>query len=187
MALATAGDYYFTLPGLLLTVLGTLLAATKTILTNHLQNNLLTHPLHPLDLLLRMSPIACLQSLLYAHLSGELPILYTHIATSSSRGSGRTVLKVVGNGVLAFVLNIVSFTANKAVGALTMTVAGNLKQCLTVVAGIWVFRLEVGPLNAVGIVVALAGGAWYVWINVSEKKRKVVDELGPFGSEKEIV
>lgn len=80
--------------------------------------------------------------------------------------------KLVGNGGLAFLLNVVSFTANKKVGALTMTVAGDVKQCLSVVVGVWVFRLEVGWLNAVGIVVALVGGAWYAWIEIGEKLRR---------------
>jgi len=76
-------------------------------------------------------------------------------------------------------LNMVSFTTNKRVGALAMTVAGNVKQCLSVAAGVWVFRFEVGVLNAVGIVVALMGGAWYTWIEIGEKvKERKREEYG---------
>jgi hypothetical protein len=93
---------------------------------------------------------------------------------------------VVGNGVLAFLLNVASFTANKMTGALTMTVAGNVKQCLSVVVGIWVFRLEVGWVHGVGILVALVGGVWYARIEVGEKTRR--KELEEFkADEKEIV
>jgi hypothetical protein len=182
VVLATAGDYYFTLPGLLLTLLGTLLAATKTLLTNTLQTHLLSQPLHPIDLLLRMSPLACLQSLAYAHLHGELDVLTARLST-------RAVVRVLGNGGLAFLLNVVSFTTNRMTGALTMTVAANLKQCLSVVVGIWVFRVEVGVVNGVGILVALVGGMWYARIEVAEKtKKKELEELGSLRlDEKEIV
>jgi hypothetical protein len=37
------------------------------------------------------------------------------------------------NGAIAFGLNVVSFTANKKTGALTMSVAANVKQVLTIV------------------------------------------------------
>ena len=79
---STYGDYYFTPLGFLLTLLGTFLAALKTIYTNILQSSptatkaearpstttpmaqLFIPPplnLHPLDLLARMSPLAFLQ------------------------------------------------------------------------------------------------------------------------------
>jgi hypothetical protein len=54
-------------------------------------------------------------------------------------------------------MNIASFSANKNTGALTMTVCGNVKQCLTVLLGILVFGVKVGWVNGVGMVIALAG------------------------------
>ena len=127
-----------------------------------------------------MSPLACIQSLLYASATGELAALQGAGLTS------KTLAAVVGNGGLAFVLNVVSFTTNKMVGALSMTVAGNVKQCLSVVVGVWVFRVKVGWLNGTGIVVALVGGAWYASIEAARKKRRA-EELIPIRSEKEIV
>ena len=96
---------------------------------------------------------------------------------------------MLGNGGLAFLLNVVSFTTNKMAGALTMTVAGNVKQCLSVVVGVWVFRVEVGVVNGVGILVALVGGMWYARIEVAERTRKKeLEELGSLKlDEKEIV
>jgi hypothetical protein len=40
---------------------------------------------------------------------------------------------ILFNGAVAFGLNVVSFTANKKAGALTMDVAANVKQVLTIV------------------------------------------------------
>lgn len=177
VALATYGDYYFTVAGLLLTLLGTVLAALKTIATNALQtgaslsshsNSLsntpshstksyripllsrvpvlsrlsIPHPrvlstrilprtwrghwrlprLHPLDLLLRMSPLAFIQCVYYAHLSGELERVRAWSAGASTMSflggegmDGRKAFALAVNGAMAFGLNVVSFTANSKV------------------------------------------------------------------------
>lgn len=148
----TFGDYYFTYAGLFLTLLGTLLAALKTVFTNVIQSpapssssssssvpagakhhrasstgaappqpTRVRLQLHPLDLLTRMSPLAFVQCVFIALISGELE----RVRQSSAREMdvGRA-LALAANGCLAFVLNVVSFTANKKVGALSMTVAG---------------------------------------------------------------
>ena len=151
VALATYGDYHFTAWGLCLTLLGTFLAALKGILTHVLQTRSIaastsisvsvtgmkidptnfksTQKLHPLDLLLRMSPLAFLQCVLYAWLSGELAQVWEYRwcngpGNSTGKRMGQAeVAALAMNGVLAFGLNYVSFTSNKKVGALTMTVA----------------------------------------------------------------
>lgn len=70
VGLATLGDYSYTALGFWCTLLGTFLAATKTIVTNVVQVGQLK--LHPMDLLLRMSPLAFLQCLVFATWSGEI-------------------------------------------------------------------------------------------------------------------
>lgn len=116
---ATYGDYYFTAWGFVLTLLGTLLAAIKTLVTNRVQVGRLK--LHPLDLLVRMSPLAFIQCVCFAWSSGELERVRAYGATEMTREKA-TALAV--NGLIAFGLNVVSFTANKKTSALTMTVAG---------------------------------------------------------------
>jgi len=139
----TYGDYYFTLWGLVLTLLGTFLAALKTIFTNVLQSNPsstttlsnskpksvfatlhLIPPrlaMHPLDLLTRMCPLAFIQCVFYAWISGELKDVRDWSAHEMTWFSAAGLIM---NGCIAFGLNIVSFTANKKAGALSMTVAG---------------------------------------------------------------
>ncbi|EMD37089.1 hypothetical protein CERSUDRAFT_84109 [Gelatoporia subvermispora B] len=200
VALATYGDYYFTFSGLLLTLLGTFLAALKTIYTNVLQSRgpaLTTTPtpsrhtetlsmehllpprlgLHPLDLLTRMSPLACAQCILYACLSGELTELFKYIRcapqvdayTGCHLRGWVGILALLGNGVIAFGLNVVSLTANGRVGALSMTVAANVKQALTILCAVVLFELTIAPVNALGIGATLAGGAWYAFVEYREK------------------
>lgn len=182
VALATYGDYYFSMPGLLLTLLGTLLAALKTVATHLLQTGqytssqrfariLPTRPLklHPLDLLLRMSPLAFIQCVVYAQLSGELDRVHAYsVANMNSRRAASLAI----NAAIAFALNVVSFTANSKVGPLSMTVAANVKQVLTILLAVSIFNLTISPTNALGIVLTLFGGAWYAAVEYQEKRRR---------------
>ncbi|KAI0080410.1 hypothetical protein K474DRAFT_1657828 [Panus rudis PR-1116 ss-1] len=107
VVLATYGDYYFTSWGLVLTLLGTVLAAFKAIYTSILQSATPSTPasplllkrvsrllmlrkfiippslgLHPLDLLMRMSPLAFIQCVVYAQITGELDRLRQYASPS---------------------------------------------------------------------------------------------------------
>ncbi|KAL4072210.1 triose-phosphate transporter family-domain-containing protein [Scleroderma citrinum] len=183
---ATYGDYYCTTTGLILTVLGTLLASVKTIYTSILQSSpSISNPsyqaslrryfvpprlqLHPLDLLTRMAPLAFVQCVILAHVSGELDrvrMWSVHEMTPWSL----TVLSL--NGAIAFGLNIVSFTANKKAGPLSMTVAANVKQVLSIILAVLIFDLSISFMNATGILLTLAGGAWYATVEYGEKKAR---------------
>lgn len=114
--------------------MGTLLAALKTITTNLIQVGSLK--LHPLDLLLRMSPLAFIQCCFYSYMTGEMDdvVLFVNDKWDMNIASA---LFLNGNiqiiiifmfyvGFIAFFLNVVSFTANKKTSALTMTVAANV-------------------------------------------------------------
>lgn len=142
----TYGDYYFTAWGLFLTLGGTFLAALKTVVTNILQSGFsyrrrprleISVPtsaqqapqgikLHPLDLLGRMSPLAFIQCVIYGWASGELERVRKFGAT---RMDSRKMLALCVNGMIAFGLNVVSFTANKKSGPLAMNVAGKYISC----------------------------------------------------------
>lgn len=153
--MATYGDISFTAYGLFLTVLGTALAAIKTIVTNLVLVG--DMKLQPMDLLWRMSLLAFFQCLLVAQAVGEMDLLWLRLETADNAFYGI----LLGNGVVAFLLNYASFTTNMLSSALTMTVAANIKQVLAIILAIIVFNTEVTMFNALGIAVTLAGGAQY--------------------------
>lgn len=153
--------------GFVLTLIGTFLAALKTIVTNVIQVGRLK--LHPLDLLLRMSPLAFIQCVLYAWATGELDRVRIHSATNMT-SSNAIALWI--NGLIAFGLNVVSFTANKKTSALTMTVAANVKQVLTIVLAVLIFNLNITPMNSLGIGLTLVGGALYARVEFDEKRKR---------------
>ncbi|KAK6336450.1 UAA transporter [Orbilia brochopaga] len=164
---ATAGDYYFTPLGFFLTLLGAFLAAMKTVVTNKVQTGRLR--LSPLELLARMSPLAFLQTLLYSYYTGEMSKARTWFLTSYDNQKGMILLL---NGAIAFALNVISFTANKKTGALTMTVAANVKQILTIVISFAFYDLRVTWLNSIGIILTLVGGAWYAKVELEAKQNR---------------
>jgi drug/metabolite transporter (DMT)-like permease len=178
---ATYGDYSYTTSGLLLTVLGTVLAAIKTIYTSILQStpsptspqprvNFVIPPrlqLHPLDLLMRMAPLAFIQCVFLAYLTGELSRVHAW-SLDQMTPIKATLLGV--NGLIAFGLNIVSFTANRAAGPLSMTVAANVKQVLSVFCAVVLFKLTITPTNALGILLTITGGMWYAVVEYQEKR-----------------
>eukprot|EP00842_Homolaphlyctis_polyrhiza_P001477 jgi/Hompol1/232/HPOL_001866-RA len=167
VSLATIGDYSFTGMGLLLTILGAVLAALKGIVTNFVQVGKLK--LHPLDLLLRMSPLALIQTLFYSFLTGEL----REVAIFVNEDLSTVILFVLLiNGAIAFGLNVSSFTANKMTSALTMGVAGNVKQVLSIVISVVIFNITVTFTNGIGILLTLIGGAMYTHAELREKQRR---------------
>ncbi|KAI9828937.1 MAG: UAA transporter, partial [Phylliscum demangeonii] len=168
VCLATYGDYHCTPLGFAFTLFGAFIAALKGVITNRIQTRTLR--LSALELLFHMSPLAMVQSLLLSHLTGETTgfLHYAHHRSDGSgRGGGRIsassllIFSLIVNGSIAFALNVVSFTANKQVGALTMTVVANIKQILTIVLGLLLFRLRVEWMTAYGIGLTLLGAAWY--------------------------
>ncbi|KAL8933051.1 MAG: hypothetical protein Q9211_005989, partial [Gyalolechia sp. 1 TL-2023] len=162
--LASYGDLSATTVGLFVTLLGTILAAVKTVATNRLQ----TAGLHfgALELLHRMSPIACVQSLFVAYVYGEFDRFEPQLLGTKG------LVIVLANGIIAFSLNVASFEANKRSGALTMTIAANIKQVLTVVLAVVLWRIPIAAMNACGIALTLLGGAWYGRVELMAKAAK---------------
>ncbi|KAJ1675942.1 hypothetical protein EV182_000269 [Spiromyces aspiralis] len=169
VGLATFGDYYFTRLGLLLTLLGTLLAAVKTIATNTILVGQFNIKLSPLALLYHLSPLTLMQSLAWAYATGEVArcweYLGTHFALFGGGDPGLSLsqfaLMILVNGTIAFLLNYVSFMTNKRTSALTMTILGNTKVVIMVYIACNLFNLRFNSTSVMGIAVALAGGLAY--------------------------
>ncbi|KAG9128048.1 hypothetical protein FRC07_005915 [Ceratobasidium sp. 392] len=131
-----------------------------------------TAALHPLDVLFRLSPLACAQCLIVAWGSGEMA-RWAEIDMSTGFSWRELGTKLALNGALAFVLNYVSFMASRRAGALSMTVAANVKQVLTILLALLVFDPRTpGFANILGIGLTLAGGVWYGLVEIKEKKEK---------------
>lgn len=127
--------------------------------------------LPPVEFLMRMSPLAALQALACATATGEVGGFW-ELINSGEISLPPAIASLTGNGFLALLLNISSFNTNKVAGALTMTVCGNLKQCLTVLLGIALFNVVVDWLNGAGMAVTMVGAGIYSKAELDNKKRK---------------
>lgn len=173
VALTTIGDYYFTPLGFVLTTLGVILAALKTVATNRLMTGKVK--LHALELLFRMSPLAAIQSFLFALALGEFNGFYQWVQGGYLNSKYMNTL--AGNGLIAFLLNIASLHTNKLAGALTMTICANLKQCLTVILGIVMFHTKVTTWSGYGMVITLVGAAVYSKVELEMKGKQVAPRI----------
>lgn len=168
VGLATYGDVHFTPYGFLLTLLGVVLAAVKTIVSNKIMTGSLA--LSAYEILFRMSPLAAVQSLMFSAMTGEAYRFWTFV--SEGNLPWPMLIALAGNGFLAFVLNISSFQTNKLAGALTITVAGNVKQCMTILLGIVLFNVHVSFFNGLGMFIALLGAACYSKVELDSKGKQ---------------
>lgn len=134
--------------------------------------------LPPVEFLMRMSPLAALQALACATATGEVAG-FRELITSGQVSLPSSIASLTGNGFLALLLNISSFNTNKLAGALTMTVCGNLKQCLTVLLGIFLFNVSVDLLNGAGMAVTMVGAGIYSKAELDTKKRKQQTQYQP--------
>jgi hypothetical protein len=57
--------------------------------------------------------------------------------------------------------------------------AANIKQVLTILVAVFLFNLSVSPLNALGIMLALLGGAFYAHVDYHERQSRKI----PLGRE----
>ncbi|KAJ2084014.1 hypothetical protein H4R24_000362 [Coemansia sp. RSA 988] len=183
VGLTTYADYYsFSLIGFILTLTGTILAATKTVVTNTILVGGYKLKLPAFDLLYRLTPLTFVQTITWSIMSGEaskawafVQMLQSHSESSSSVDKSGNMYSLAGalivNGAIAFVLNIASFTASKNTSALAMTVTGNVKVVLTVVLGCILFHVTLTLLSVVGVVLTVAGGAAYSAVRLSEAQK----------------
>ena len=157
-ATATKGELHYTLLGIFVTLLGVLLAAFKGISTNYI---LTTQEISTPELLSKMSLHAIWQCTFAAYLSGEVTDVIQYGNDVDSDVLYSLVLLVTGNGILAFLLNAVSFSANKKTSELTMSVSANLKQVMSVLVSVGYFGYVLTRWNVYGVILSMAGGTWY--------------------------
>lgn len=103
-------------------------------------------------------------------MTGEADRFRTTYAEGQLSGAFGAALLV--NAATAFLLNVVGFQANKMAGALTITVCSNVKQALTILFGIVLFHVQVGIVNAIGMLITIGGAVWYSKVELDNKLAK---------------
>ncbi|KAJ5104632.1 Drug/metabolite transporter [Penicillium alfredii] len=161
--MTATGDLNYSSLGLIVSAVGVVLGVVKIIATNRLMTG--TLELGSMELIYRMSIYSTIQTVIIGAIVGEFSEFSTSLAKSADEGSfgmAGAAASLLGNGFVAFLLNIASFETNKVAGALAVTVSGNLRQTLTLVLGIFFMGDFVLSIQTVaGIVLVLVGCGLY--------------------------
>lgn len=128
--------------------------------------------LHPLEALLRLCPLAALQSIFGAYLAGEISIL-AHSSGNVDPARHFVALLLISNATLALLQNLVSFHTNKVAGPITITVCANVKQVATIVLGVVMFKTKLGVMGNIGMALALGGSGWYSVVRLKSVKKEL--------------
>lgn len=178
VALATYGDLEFTWVGFILTVTGCVLSSLKSITTSiFLVGDL---KFHPMELILRMSSFAIPQMVILAYLYGETHKIFGLGPEQEGFDFYPAILAALAvNGIMAFSLNFSNFMFTKSTSALTVTVAGSVKNVLTIVLSVLVFSTPITLLNSIGTVVTIAGASAYNAVNYRSKQAATAAPLPP--------
>merc|ERR1719247_3968836 len=164
VALTFYGDMTFTSVGATYTILCVLFAALKAIVSGELLTGELK--LHPIDLLLKMCPLAMIEIGAFAVGTGEITEISGKLDSLLNSAAPQVVIL---SGILSFSLNVTSFIANKITSPLTLCIAANVKQVLLVCFGTLYFGDHVSLINGLGIVIVIAGSFKYGLVSLSEK------------------
>lgn len=176
VAMACFGDMSYTMTGFFVTVAAIVLAALKVVASGELVTGKV--PLHPVDLLAHMAPLALVQCMLMALVTGELSTMFT---TFHEEYIGYTLYEIITtqhtidasivillSGFFSFTLNITSLQANKLTSPLTLCIAANVKQVVLMALSTILFGTEISVLNGCGILIVLIGSAIYSYVSLVE-------------------
>ncbi len=163
VACAVAGETQFDARGFALVMLAAALSGLRWALTQQLMRAHSSAGLgHPLGLMLRLLPVmaaaagAC--SLLFERLWHTLP----HSAYTDTPGRcAETLLLVACSALVAFGMTVAEYALMRATSAVTLGVAGTVKEAASVAVFSLVDGDAIGPLNAIGLLLVLAGVGGY--------------------------
>lgn len=92
---------------------------------------------------------------------------------------------MITNAAVAFCLNLSVFLLIGKTSALTMNVAGVVKDWMLIGISVWVFHAAVSPMNIGGYLIAFLAVFWYNYEKYKRSRTTMAEKVQPIGSEEE--
>jgi len=166
--LTVSGDLSTDVIGLVIVGASCIISSLKGILTQRVQQDDIK--LGAADVLRYMCPPAIFQLVVFAIMMGEVTEFYMKFDQYNNIG---TAVVLCGAGVLAFLMNIVSFRTAHLSNPLALNIVNNVKQVVVALIAIPIFGSEPTSLLISGVIVACIGSYWYAAAKRSENAAKV--------------
>lgn len=154
VGLASWSEQQFEVTGFMAALIASVVTAWLALLTA----KLLSTKLDAINLLYYMTPLSALFLTPFAAY-----LEFGAIASDwmARKETSTLIITLIISGAVAFSLNVLTFLIINSTSALTYTVLGNVKVIFSISISVMIFGNPVGPLNALGCIVTLAGAAWY--------------------------
>lgn len=172
VAVTVKGTPELSLYGLLIVFMGCCVSSLKGILAQKLQVENLK--INPIVMLQYVGPVASLTLGFFSVVFGEMHRISRHGENMNRVVLLMTSVFLVFSGILAFVLNVLSFMSSSVVTPLAMNIAGNVKQLLTCLLGCIIFGSLVTDKLILGILLTSLGALWYSLGKQRESGRRKV-------------
>lgn len=173
VALTCFSDTKLTITGLIVTLTTCFLSSLKKIFTKIVLSG--ENKISPQKLLISISPFSAIEIFLISLYRNE------HISmidpSSQYKKSFLCIFGVVLSGIIAYFLNLTNFYATKFASPLTMTIAGCLKQVITIFLSFLLFSSSISTLNRIGMCITIVGSLWYSLLEVKNSDKEDKNEI----------
>ena len=172
VAFSCFGEINLTWTGLFITLAGCFLSSGKSISIKQTLSG--QYELQSADLITRMSPIAAIEMFFLIFYKNEDDKIIS--PTSKYTISILGIFGAILSGVIAYFLNLSNFLATHHTSPLTVTIAGCVKQVVTIILSVLIFDKSLTLLNTIGIIITTIGSLWYSIIELKNKKKPTIEK-----------
>lgn len=167
VALSCFGEINLTFYGIFITICACIFSSSKSIsIKLSLSGNF---ELSSFDLLQRMTPISSIEMFFLILAFGENQQM---VESETYQSSFYGILGCIISGIIAFFLNLTNFLATFYTTPLTVTIAGCVKQVVTIALSVIIFDKSITMTNIIGIIITTLGSSWYAFLKINKKPKK---------------
>lgn len=102
---------------------------------------------------------------------------FLHAEIWQEKGVAKSIALLLFPGFLVLFMTMFEFGILQRAQVITLSIAGILKELLTIVASTFIFHDRLTPMNIVGLLITIVDIVWYNIYRYSEKKREEEDRL----------